>query len=65
MLVDGSECVHVVANGMRFRLDLASLTIDALVASKVPASTIQFSTQHSPTTLKNSLVANIRQAMLN
>ena len=62
--LDGNRTISFVVDGRRYVLNLSDMTVDALIVSDVPASEFDFSTRHSPESLKNGLWNILRGAML-
>jgi hypothetical protein len=57
--------VHFIVDGNRYRLKLSTGVVDRLVIGDMNAYTVDFSTQYNPTHLRDNLVLNVKNAMLN
>lgn len=53
------------ANGVRYAINMKTKTISKLNFVEMPASTIDFSTQYTFEQLRNNLLNNIKQYMMN
>lgn len=57
--------MHVIVDGVRYRLNLNDRTVDAFLMNNMSAATIDFSTQYDRNRLIDGLISSIKQAMMN
>lgn len=60
-----NDYVHIVVDGERYRINISTMDVEKFMFNPIEVKTMDFSTQYTASRLRENLLSNIKQYMMN